>query len=302
MQQPCQHCGFESPASDKYCRQCGASLPFETEFSAAATRNYGRQEPAPPVSTAPSAHSGRFSPSVADAIAGETERYYQEPQWSPAPPAPNTAPIQTRLRSRRWFLLFFLLFIGIVVGAFVTGKNVGRERAQQMIVDFSPEDEARQRQEELKRELEDRMREAQDHAREAMDRQREALDHAREAAEQAAEAGAAAASPGVKLLDLTPYEYPGATIGNSIRIPGHETLTLRTSDDFEQVLQYYQKKLGKPVIQINESWEKRLLFQSTGAPPISVSVETDYERGGQLKIVVLRSPFGTIRPDDALIR
>jgi hypothetical protein len=300
MQQPCQHCGFESPASDKFCRQCGAALPFETEFSAAATRNYGRQEPAPPIATA---HSGRFSPSVADAIAGETERYYQSPVWNPMPPAPNTVPLRARIRSWRWAVMLFLLIAGIVIGAYTAGEKAGRDRSdRETAAGFSPEDEARQRLEDQKSEAEEHMREAMDKQREAMEKQREALDHAREAAEQAAEAGAAVASPGVKLLDLTPYEYPGATVGNSIRIPGHEALTLRTSDKFEDVLQHYQKKLGKPVIQINESWEKRLLFQSTGAPPISVSVETDYERNGQLKITVMRSPFGNIKPDDGAPR
>lgn len=74
MFQTCQHCSYESPIGARFCRQCGAQLFAETEASAASTRNYGRQESAPPVA-APG--SGHLPPSVADAIAGETERYYQ---------------------------------------------------------------------------------------------------------------------------------------------------------------------------------------------------------------------------------
>ncbi len=296
MQQSCQQCGFLSPTSARFCRQCGSTLFVETELSGAATRNYGRQEPsiATPV-------SGHLPPSVGDAIAGETERYYQPPPWSPVPLTPNTAPIQSKAKSPMWIVLMLILFFGVSGGAFLTGKNVGR-RTGSPPIEYSAEDEARQREEDQRRELEDRIREAQDRAREALDRQREALDRAREAAEQAGEAGAAIALPNEKLLDLTPYEYPGATVGSSIRIPGHEILSQRTSDDFDAVLQFYQKKLGKPIIHSNETWEKRLLFQSAGTPAISVSVETDYEHGGQLKIVVLRSPFGALKPGDAAPR
>jgi len=296
MQQSCQQCGFVSPTSARFCRQCGTTLFAETELTAAATRNYGRQEPsiAAPVSS-------HLPPSVGDAIAGETERYYQPPPWSPVPPTPNTAPIRPKGNSRMWIVLLLILLISVAGGAFLTGKNAGRRRSSPP-PEYSAEDEARQREEDKRREMEDLIRQSEERAREAIERQQQAFEAAREAAEQASEAGAAIASPNEKLLDLTPYEYPGATVGSSIRIPGHEILSQRTSDDFDAVLQFYQKKLGKPIIHSNETWEKRLLFQSAGAPPVSVSVETDYEHGGQLKIVVLRSPFRALKPGDAAPR
>jgi hypothetical protein len=43
--------------------------------------------------------------------------------------------------------------------------------------------------------------------------------------------------------------------------------------------------------------EKRLLFQASKSP-ISVSIETDHEHPGQLKILVLRSPFRIPKPDE----
>src|SRR5262249_26983431 len=109
MQQACSHCGYESPASARFCRQCGAHLAAETEFSSATTRNYGRQ--APPVS----APSAPLPPSVGDAIAGETERYYQPPPMI-VPHVSSTAPIKSKRFYWRWLLLVLILFLGIAIG------------------------------------------------------------------------------------------------------------------------------------------------------------------------------------------
>jgi hypothetical protein len=73
---------------------------------------------------------------------------------------------------------------------------------------------------------------------------------------------------------------------------------MNTTDSFDAVSQHYQKKFGKPVIQVNETWEKRLLFQSNTSPTISVSVESDNEKRGQLKITVLRLPFWIPKLDE----
>lgn len=294
MFQTCQHCSYESPAGARFCRQCGAPLFAETEASAASTRNYGRQESAPPVA-APA--SGHLPPSVADIVAGETERYYQAP-YVPAPLAPATAPIKSRRRRWRFILLAFVLLFGVMFSVMI-GIEMADDERPVMTPEARAEQEARRRQEDRQRETEDRIRESQDRVREAMDRQREALDRARESAERAAEAGGALALTDEKPLDFSQYEYPGATVGSSIRIPGHEMLTMRVPDGhYDAVNQFFQKKLGKPVIQINEQWEKRLLFQSNTTPPISVSVETDYNPAGQLKITVLRSPFRVLSADE----
>lgn len=294
MQHPCQHCGYESPASARFCRQCGASLLAETEVSTATTRNYGRQE-----SSVAAASSGHLPPSVVDVLAGETERYYQPPP-RPAPPIANTAPIKSKRRIWRWLLLPVILFIGMAFGAMLASLNDHDEQplppAEQ--ARRQDEEEERQRQREMERELRDREREARDRTREAQDRVREALERSREAAEQASAAGAALPVTDAKPLDLSTYEYPSAIVGSAIRIPGHEMLTQRTSDRIEDVSGFYQKKLGKPILQINEPWEKRVIFQSNTAPPISVTVEKDEQHQEQLKIVVLRSPFRTLKRDE----
>ncbi|MCI0391617.1 MAG: zinc ribbon domain-containing protein [Acidobacteria bacterium] len=293
MQQSCRHCGYESPISDRFCRQCGASLASETEVSGARTRNYGRQEPSPTYVTG---SSGHLPPSVADAIAGETERYYQAPAM-PVMMPPQTAQIKPQIKFWRWIVLLFVLLLGTTIGALVMSPFRDREARGPggggPAYD-SVQEEAQRRQEEQRREMEERIAEAEARIREAQERQQEAVDRAREAAEQAVEAGTALAPTNERLLDLRPWEYPDARVASAIRIPRYEMLSQRTTDSIEKVSQFYQKKLGDPIIQINEEWEKRLLYQSNTDPQILVSVTLDDEHPGQLKIVVLRSPFRSL--------
>ncbi len=303
MYQTCQYCGYESPAGARFCRQCGAPHFAETEGSAAATRNYDRQESAPPVATA---GSGHLPPSVADVVAGETERYYQPP-YVPAPPAPITAPIKSGIKLWRWMIaLLFVLLIGAAIGALIRGTRRDENRMPpEEFARIQRERDARRRQEDLRRDAQNRVRQAENRARDVQNRAREALKSAREAAERASELGAAIAPTDENQLDLSPYEYPGATVGSSIRIPGREMTTMRVSDGhYDAINQFYQKKLGRPIIENNESAEDRLLiFQSNTAPAVSVSIETDSERPGPLlKIVVLRSPFPIFRPVEAQTR
>lgn len=306
MNQTCQYCSYESPIEARFCRQCGVQLYVETEASAAGTRHYGKQEPALSVATA---GSGHLPPSVADAIAGETERYYQARPYVPSPPAQATAPIKSRIGNWRWFVLLLVMIIGAAIGSLVTMSAIDpgedsrtpeeRARLQQQDEERRRQDEERRRQDELRREAQDRAREAEDRSREALNNAREALRLADEAARQASEAGAALAPTDEKLLDFDQFDYPGATVSSSIRIPGREMLTMRTTDSFDAVNQFYQKKLGEPILKINESVEKSLIFQSNAPPLISVSVETvPGQAGPELKIVVLRSPFRFSRPDE----
>lgn len=298
MQHPCQHCGYESPASARFCRQCGAALLAETEVSTATTRNYGRQE-----ASIAAASSGHLPPSVADVLAGPTERYYQPPPSPTAPPIANTAPIKSKRRVWRWLLLPVILFIGMAFGAMLASLDDHDERplspAEQARHQQEQEErQERERQNEVERELRDRLREERDRSRETQERAREAIERVREAADQATQAGAALAPTNNKLLDLSLYEYPSVVVSNEIRIPGYEVLTQRTSDRLEQVSQFYQKKLGKPIMHANDPWQTRLIFQSNTAPPIAVAVEKDEGGQEQLKITVLRSPFRALKPDD----
>ncbi len=306
MYQTCQYCSYESPIEARFCRQCGVQLYVETEASAAGTRTIGKQEPALSVATA---GSGHLPPSVADAIAGETARYYQAQPYVPAPPAPSTAPIKSRIGNWRWFVLLLVMIIGAAIGSIVImrsidpgeGSRTPEERAQRQQQDEERrrQQEERRRQDELRREAQNRMREAENRSREALNQAREALRQAEEASSRASEAGAAVAPTGENLLDFSQYEYTNVTVSSSIRIPGRELLTMRTTDSFDAVNQFYQRRLGEPILKINESVEKSLIFQSNTPPLISVSVETvPGPAGPELKIVVLRSPFRFPRPDE----
>lgn len=301
MQISCTQCGYESPASARYCRQCGTTLALETETSGAATRNYGRQEPAPPISAV---GSGRLHPSIGDAIAGETERYYRPPYMAPmAGGTPNTARIKSKtgLMKLGFFILLMMavLFVGAIVGIGVTGGFDDRRDHQESPIDEAEQRrvEAEQRRQEQIERAQEQVREAEERAKEALQRQQEALDQAREAAERASQAGSSFVGNGEKLLDLKPYEYPNATTGNAIRIPGHEILTQTTSDKIEAITEFYQKKLGDPLIRITDGEDKRVVFQSSNSPALVVSIEPVDESPNQFKITTLRSPFQIRRPE-----
>jgi len=308
MNQTCQLCSYQSPSGARFCRQCGAQLIVETELTAADTRNYGK-EPAPSVATA---GSGHLPPSVADAIAGDTERYYQA-QYVPVPVVSVTSQIKSRIGHWRWFALLFALLVGVMIGGVLTGGIMShnrdtrtpeeRDRARREDDARRRQDDEKRRQDEARRRAEERQRQAEDRARQAQDRAREAVDRIREANERAVEAGDEIAPTDAKLLDLSQYEYPGATVSSAIRIPGREMLTMRVSkEQFDAVNQFYQKKLDKPIIESNDAEQRRLIFQSKTTPSIAVSVETDFSiPGPPLKIVVLRSPIRLPRPDDTQI-
>jgi hypothetical protein len=299
MQISCFQCGYESPSNARYCRQCGSTLVTETESSGASTRNYGRQEPAVPVSAV---GSGRLPPSIADATVGETERYFRPPYMAPMGSGiPNTAPIKSKSKLVKLgfflFLLMAVLFVGALIGAGVTG---GLDDPRREDHGFNASDEAEHRRaeaEQRRQEAQERLNEMEQRAREAAQRQQEALERMKEAAERAAEAGLTAAHSNEKLTDLKPYEYPNATIGSAIRIPGNEILTQRTSDPIETVIEYFQKKLGDPIIRITDADEKRVIFQSSTFPSIAVSIETDDEHPNQLKILTVRAPNQLPRPE-----
>jgi hypothetical protein len=61
----CPTCGYESPENARFCRQCGAPLPAESDPTEATTAHYGRRRPA-----VAAAGSAPLPPSISDAVAG----------------------------------------------------------------------------------------------------------------------------------------------------------------------------------------------------------------------------------------
>ena len=300
MQQPCKTCGYESPETDKFCRQCGGQLPTESEFTSAVTLNHGRVEPNPPVA---SVGTGRFPPSVGDAIAGDTERYYSPPQYASAPVnierppqyasapvnierppsfAPPNPPSPSRLMSFSRFMKGMFMFL--LVGALLVTTG--------MAVFFSQE--ARQAQRRLweRDRSRDGREQANGRAQDAWEQLEEALQLMHEAAEKASSAGATLANSGDKPIDLGRYAYPDAQVEAMIGSQGNEALSLLTHKSFDDVQKFYEGLFGKPVLQVagdhyGGNQRKKLLFQSPAPPSILVKVE-EIDRG-QVKITILHS-------------
>jgi len=286
MQQPCKACGYESPETDKFCRQCGGHLAVETEASAATTLNHGRVEPNPPMA---SVGTGRFPPSVGDVIAADTERYYSPPQYASAPAnierPPTYAPIDPARPSR------LKTFSGLMKGMFMFLLITALLVTTGIAVRFSMEaDEARRRWNERERSREGR-EQAGGRAQNAWDQMEEALQLANEAAEKAAGAGATLTISGEKPIDLNKYAYPGAQVESMIDSKGNEALSLQANDDFDDVQKYYDRLLGKPVLQVAvDRWgnqRKKLLYQSPTLPSILAKVEEIDRR--RVKITILNS-------------
>ena len=136
----CPSCSYGSPDSARFCRQCGAPLPAESELTESTTQHYSRREPI--VAAAPSAP---LPPSIGDAVAGETARYQQPLQVVPSAymppdrvlPVVNTASLRPKRRYLKWGGLVLALLISGGIGAALNqGSNSRR-------IYLSPEDRVR---------------------------------------------------------------------------------------------------------------------------------------------------------------
>jgi hypothetical protein len=286
MQEACKKCGYESPEADKFCRQCGDQLSAETEFTAAVTLNHGKVEPQQPMA---SVGTGRLAPSIGDTIAGDTERYYSPPQYAapqanierpqayaerpqayaerPTVYASINPPPPSRFNSFSKFMkgmFMFLLVVGLLVS---TG----------IAVRFAMEADQFRRELREREDSGDRMEQADGRAQNAWDQMEEALRLSHLAAKKAANAGATLTISGEKPIDLSKYSYPKAEVEAMIDSHGNEALSLLANDNFDEVQKYYERILGKPVLQVTDNGRrnqsKKLLYQSPTLPSILVKVE-----------------------------
>jgi hypothetical protein len=302
MQLPCKKCGFESPEDDHFCRQCGAALSAENEFSSAATINYGRQEAKRP---SVGMHTGPLPPSVADSIAGETDRFYRPPQGV-AMPAPAYPPQQmfyplSNPESSSWgkaigrFFrgIFFFLMIAGLVGA--TGAAV-----------FFSQEARRERDRygDIRRRTESRTN-PNGKAKEAWQQFEEAVQLADEVNEKATIAGATLGTGTGSPVDLSKYTYKNASEDAALNNPGGETISMTTSDSLEDVRKHYESLVGKPVLQSHEETFARgqsmklrkLLYQASPTAQILIRLEETYRYNGpekdrlQVQITIFRTPL-----------
>jgi hypothetical protein len=288
MQQPCKTCGYESPDTDKFCRQCGGQLPMESDFTSATTLNHGRVDPNPPMA---SVGTGRFHPSVSDAIAANTERYYAPPQYAPDPAnierpptfmqfTPVPAP-PSRFNSFSRFMKGVFTFLLVAALLVTTG----------VAVFFSQEATHARRELSRRDRSRDGMEQANGRAQDAWEKMELALQLTNEVAERAANAGATLMISGERPIDLSKYAYPDAQVEAMIGRQGNEALSMITHKSFEDVQKFYEGMFGKPVIQVAApEWEnrrKKQLFQSP--TPLSILVKVEEIDRGRVKITILHS-------------
>lgn len=290
MQQPCNKCGYESPEADRFCRQCGGQLSADGELSPTLTFNQAKGEPHPPVA---SVGTGRFPPSVGDTIAGNTERYYSPPQYAPPPAIPERITSYEPPKSEpfSWFKSFSMFMRGfskfLLVGALLVATGLAVFFAQEA-------DRARgnnwDQQNRANRERASR-ESANGRAQYAWDQMEEALILTQQASEIAADAGATLTSSDAPQIDLDKYAYPNAETEAKVIKPGNETISQISRQNFDAVQDFYEKKFGKPVLQVTVGYQgnqrRKILFQASTQPPILIKVE-ELDRG-PVKITILHS-------------
>jgi hypothetical protein len=241
--------------------------------------------------------TGRFSPSVVDAISANTERYYAPPQYAPTPAAtpapatierpptfipfnPNPEP-PSRFNSFSRFMKGVFTFLLVSALLATTGIAVFfAQEAQHVRRELSRRDRSR-----------DGGEQANGRAQNAWDQMEEALQMMQEVSERAAGAGATLTISGEKPIDLSKYAYPDAQVEAVIGSQGNEALSMITHKNFEDVQKFYEGLFGKPVLQVVEpEWEnrrKKQLFQSTA--PLSILIKVEEIDRGRVKITILHS-------------
>jgi hypothetical protein len=289
--QHCPSCGYQSPEGTRFCRQCGEQLNAGSDPLEATTRNWGRGVAAP----SPSA-SMPLPPSIGDAVAGNTARYQRPapvPQMSYTPPVP-VAPSTASLKKKGRRLLKFgaLLLALLASGGIGAAINEASNRDRIYLGDSDRVRLERMRiEDETRRTVVGSVEDYQDRTREQLNQRLESIERAKDDAERAASRGDLPLL-GEKAIDLSVYEYPGASAGQFSRIPGREMMTQRTKDDLDTVVRYYQEKLGKPFIQTSErNSVRQILFQTLNTPSVTVLVRDVRDRTRQPEIIILRSPF-----------
>jgi hypothetical protein len=108
-----------------------------------------------------------------------------------------------------------------------------------------------------------------------------------EGAPEAPGAPAPPPPPAVQGPGLEQYKYPNAKVESSVRVFGNESMTMTTDDSVSDVRNYYQKRLGPPMVE-NED-EDSVVFKSSGSPMILVTINQDKDDSDKTQITVVRS-------------
>jgi len=93
--------------------------------------------------------------------------------------------------------------------------------------------------------------------------------------------------PPVQGAGVEKYKYPNARVESSVRAFGNETLTMTTGDGVSEVRDYYQKRLGSPMVE-NED-DASVMFKISGSPMILITINQDKDDSDKTRITVVRS-------------
>jgi hypothetical protein len=251
MKQPCHRCGFVSDRPTRFCRQCGAQLFVENEATSATTRQYSPQQSANPYDAPYQSQLAQVQ-SAPDNRSNnqtpETSRLYYDPM---APNYPNSpADYQQAVVKKSGalkWILITLMCILLVSGA-ISVMVISAIHAIK-----PPENQA----------------------------------------EGAPEAPGAPAppppppAPAAQGAGLEQYKYPNARVESSLRAFGNETMTMSTDDSVSKVKDYYQKRLGSPMVE-NED-EASVVFKISDSPMILITINQDEDDSDKTQITVVRS-------------
>jgi hypothetical protein len=219
----------------------------------------------------------------------ETSRFYRPP----APPDyPNYAANYQAAEPKKsgagkWVLIALLCFL--LVGGGIGTMVIWALRARQVAEKFVPD--AEEIAERVREEIEQEMERAKEDARRAIEDMKRAEEDARRAAEEGGATTPPApppAAPGALPAGLQQYRYPGAEITQSASVVGNEFVKMLTEDSVSEVREYYQRRLGSPVIKGDD---ERVVFQIPGSPATIIAITPDEDNEGKTQITVFRSRF-----------
>jgi hypothetical protein len=251
MQQPCHRCGFVSDRPARFCRQCGAQLFVENEATSATTRQYAQQQSANPYDAPYQSQLAQVQ-SAPDNRSNdqtpETSRLYYDPM------APNynnyPADYQQAVVKKSGALKWILITLMCIL--LVSG-------AISVMVIWAIH----------------------------------AIKPTANQAEGAPEAPGAPAppppppAPAVQGAGLEKYKYPNAKVEKSVRVLGAETVMMTTDDSFSEVRDYYQKRLGSPMIE--DEADETVVFKISDSPTILITINPDKDGSDKTQITVFRS-------------
>jgi hypothetical protein len=220
----------------------------------------------------------------------ETSRFYRPPM---TPDYPNYAANYQATEPKKsgagkWVLIALLCFL--LVGGGIGAMVISALRARQTVENIAPD--AEEIAERVREEVEREMERAREDAQRAIEDMKRAAEDARRAAEEGAANAPPAPppppAPGQAPGGLQQYKYPGAEMTQPVSVVGNEFVKMLTEDSVSEVREYYQRRLGNPVIKGDD---EGVIFQIPGSPATMIVIAPDDDNVGKTQITVFRSRF-----------